>query len=368
MTSLNSDIGYGTLNPQSATRKEFISFTGITQNADGTAQLTGVTRGLSFLSPYTASTTLRQSHAGQTIFILSDSPQLFDEYTKRRTNEWITGQWGFGVAATSSDECAQSFEYCTKNYIDALGVQGAATSSETNMGIVQLASSLQMGSSTASSTQGRPLVLLSRYSTTSPTSVGCAGGSNRGPCVVASYFQSLSNSWLSQTINYTLGFLTTTNATNTNATTTNQWFPTITGHLLKTSATGLVTAASTSTDYQAQRLVAINRTDVNPVAGAYATSTETLVIPTGLITASSTIEVKGAGSCAEGNCVVYLKLADGTTIASMGVSGPASGRTWGFSFDMLVNMTSGGVTAQQFAGFAQSVEEGTVSGIRAGTS
>ena len=62
MTSLTSDIGYGTVDPQSSTRKEFVSFTGISQNSDGTATLTGVTRGLAFLYPFTASTTLRQAH------------------------------------------------------------------------------------------------------------------------------------------------------------------------------------------------------------------------------------------------------------------------------------------------------------------
>lgn len=95
MTSLASDIGYATLDPQSSTRKEFISFTGITQNGDGSATLTGVSRGLGFQSPFTASSTLRKSHPGQSIFILSDSPQLFNEYAIKRNNETITGQWTF---------------------------------------------------------------------------------------------------------------------------------------------------------------------------------------------------------------------------------------------------------------------------------
>lgn len=95
MTSLATDIGYATIDPQSSTRKEFVSFTGITQNADGSATLSGVSRGLGFQSPFTASSTLRKSHPGQSIFILSDSPQLFSEYARRRSNETITGQWTF---------------------------------------------------------------------------------------------------------------------------------------------------------------------------------------------------------------------------------------------------------------------------------
>lgn len=97
MTTLASDIGYATIDPQSSTRKEFVSFTGITQNADGSATLSGVTRGLGFQSPFTAVTTLRKSHPGQSIFILSDSPQLFNEYARIRSNETITGQWTFST-------------------------------------------------------------------------------------------------------------------------------------------------------------------------------------------------------------------------------------------------------------------------------
>lgn len=92
MAYLNTDVGYGTLDPQQPTRSEFISFTGITQNSDGTALLTGVTRGLSRSYPYTASsTTFSQAHSGQSIFILSDAPGLFNEYLTKRGAETVTG-------------------------------------------------------------------------------------------------------------------------------------------------------------------------------------------------------------------------------------------------------------------------------------
>ena len=97
MSTIGSDIAYATIDPQSSTRKEFISFTGVTQNSDGSATLTGVSRGLAFQTPFTASTTLRKSHPGQSILILSDSPQLFNEYARRRANETITGQWTFDI-------------------------------------------------------------------------------------------------------------------------------------------------------------------------------------------------------------------------------------------------------------------------------
>ncbi|MES2060211.1 MAG: hypothetical protein V4438_04240 [Patescibacteria group bacterium] len=128
--SLNTSIGYGTLDPQNPTRSEFISFTGVTQNTDGTAILTGVTRGLSDIFPYTASTTLRLSHSGQSIFILSDSPQHFSEYAVKQNAQLISGQWTasstaplaydnlwYATAASSTNPQIQSVAYTYNNYV-----------------------------------------------------------------------------------------------------------------------------------------------------------------------------------------------------------------------------------------------------------
>lgn len=94
MAYLASSIEYATLEPQS-NNKEFISFTGITQNSDGSATLTGITRGLSFSYPFTASSTLQLTHSGQTILILSNSPQFYTQFARKANNETITGTWTF---------------------------------------------------------------------------------------------------------------------------------------------------------------------------------------------------------------------------------------------------------------------------------
>lgn len=99
MAMLNTDIAYGTIAPQS-TQSELVSFTGITQNADGSATLTGVSRGLSRSYPYTASSTFRMAHAGQSIFILSDAPGLFNEYVTKRNDETISGAKTFTATST----------------------------------------------------------------------------------------------------------------------------------------------------------------------------------------------------------------------------------------------------------------------------
>ena len=113
MSYIGSTIGYGTLDPQT-TKSEFISFTGITQNSDGTADLTGVSRGLTrtpAASSCTASTTLASFHPGQSIFILSDNPCLFSEYAVKRNNETITGEWSVTYPTASSSIASQGFVY-----------------------------------------------------------------------------------------------------------------------------------------------------------------------------------------------------------------------------------------------------------------
>lgn len=90
MSYLNSAKEYMTLDPQT-TNSEFISFTGITQNSDGTATLTGVTRGLSRSYPYTASSTFQLTHSGQSIAILSNSPQIYNDIYSYINNATYAG-------------------------------------------------------------------------------------------------------------------------------------------------------------------------------------------------------------------------------------------------------------------------------------
>ena len=73
MELMNSTVAYATIAPFGE-RSEFISFTTITQNDDGTATLTGVTRGLRRGYPYTSDSSFMLAHNGNSKFILSDQP------------------------------------------------------------------------------------------------------------------------------------------------------------------------------------------------------------------------------------------------------------------------------------------------------
>ena len=118
MTTMGTSIAYGTISPGTV-NSEFISFTGITQNANGTATLTGVTRGLDKQSPYTTSSSFKRPHSGQAQFILSDSPNLWDSLAIKQNDETISGQYTFTAQPISTAGLPTgSTDLATKQYVD----------------------------------------------------------------------------------------------------------------------------------------------------------------------------------------------------------------------------------------------------------
>lgn len=169
------DLGCGTIEPGNATRQEFVSFTGVTQNADSTATLTGISRGLSPVSPYTASTTQQRSHSGASQFVISNSPPCFYEaYANVKNDTGVTGLYNFSVSpivgtATSSKQAA------SREYADSLSITGAPTSTESVMGVSVLSSrdDFVNTSNIASTSNGKPKVLSAGNATSTPkTSAG----------------------------------------------------------------------------------------------------------------------------------------------------------------------------------------------------
>jgi len=92
---VSADLGttnYGTLEPGTS-REEIISFTGITSTT-----LTGVTRGLDFASPYTTIAGNKKAHAGGTVFVLTNNPQVYQDFASVSNDEVVTGDWTFPAA------------------------------------------------------------------------------------------------------------------------------------------------------------------------------------------------------------------------------------------------------------------------------
>lgn len=140
-------LGFMTLDPNTS-REENISFTGITQNGDGTATLTGVTRGLKNKAPYDADTTLRKSHSGSSVAVVSNSAPFYNKMTGKDNDETVTGDWTFagGVTFTNTEipifnsnpTITDDKHIATKKYVDDVAIAGAAKATEAVYGISKL--------------------------------------------------------------------------------------------------------------------------------------------------------------------------------------------------------------------------------------
>lgn len=124
-------VGYGTLEP-STNRVESFSFTGITDNGDGTSTLTGVTRGLRFVAPYDEVTANKKSHASGTVFIISNTPAFYDNLLNKNNDETITQTHtytnpNFPRIDDDTTDPTDDEQLATKGYVDRTAFGGAFT-------------------------------------------------------------------------------------------------------------------------------------------------------------------------------------------------------------------------------------------------
>lgn len=135
-------IGFGTIEPGNGTNEEQISFSGITQNSNGTATLTGV-KSVTFVSPYTQTSGLLKTHAGSTTFVISNTAGFYDKLTSKTDDETITGTWTFTdpnyprIDTTTPGPTANA-QFATKKYVDDTAIAGAPKATEAVYGITRL--------------------------------------------------------------------------------------------------------------------------------------------------------------------------------------------------------------------------------------
>lgn len=125
---VTADLGsfaYGTLEPGNGAQEEPILFTGVTQNANGTATLTGVSS-IGFKQPYNLTAGLTKTHAGNSKFILSNDAAFYNNLVL---------------------------------YLNSIAGAGAANASTAVKGIVQAATSSQINSGTATGSTGAVLAV-----------------------------------------------------------------------------------------------------------------------------------------------------------------------------------------------------------------
>lgn len=156
-------IGYGTIEPNSSSGEEQISFSGITQNANGTATLTGVKTVLT-VSPYTETAGLAKQHAGGVIMVISNTAGFYNKLTGKENAEVITGAWQFPnnastpILGTSYVAPTIAWQVASKGYVDSVAVAGAPNADTTTKGIVEIATGAELAAGTNTGGTGATVV------------------------------------------------------------------------------------------------------------------------------------------------------------------------------------------------------------------
>ena len=169
---------YVTIEPGNRTRQEVVSCTTVVQNAAGTATLSGCTRGLSPITPYTASSTLQFAHAGGTSVIFSDPPNVFNEFYALGNIATSTNYLVFSSTTPPHYDMSPTFAnfasttLADKRYVDSVVSAGASDADESTKGLVELATGAESASSTITGGTSARLVPSNTYATSSPYTTG----------------------------------------------------------------------------------------------------------------------------------------------------------------------------------------------------
>lgn len=130
-------LGFITCEPDT-TNQEFLTFTGVTANANNTYTLTGVKTALA-KSPYTQTSGAVRAHVGGSKVVISDSPSFWDTFVNKNNDSTILGKITltstqkmiYDVAPTITDDK----EVATKEYVDGVAIAGAPDASTSTKGI-----------------------------------------------------------------------------------------------------------------------------------------------------------------------------------------------------------------------------------------
>ncbi len=196
--------GFGTIEPGNGSQQEQISFTGLTNNSNGTVTLTGV-KSVTFLYPYTETSGLLKSHPGSATFVISNTSGFYNQLMSPMNNATITALYIFSsttpprydnVGAQSTGTfIATTSEFASISYVNAVSFSGTTNASEGVKGISQFATQAQMAASTNLGSSAAGLVLQSQYATSSPGSAGFWAVITRSTAKIAQAFLDLTEAF-----------------------------------------------------------------------------------------------------------------------------------------------------------------------------
>lgn len=257
----------------------------------------------------------------------------------------------------------------TLDYVDFIGSSGCSNATESVRGCGELATGAEAASSTSAGSTGARLILPASIATDTPAQSSVSASK----VVVSDLSGYIKQGWLNLTQHFSFSSIFATNASTTNATSTNlsvtsgytyfrnvlNLWPSSQGsanQFLKNDGSGNLSWSNPT----AARYTLSTTTSLT-VSSSFATSTGTLTIPAGTLTASSTIEISGNFTCdntanADNSCTIHLRTSSGSTLASFGFSGP-NATTFSVFFSGIVVM-DGSVSAQNVIGHA--INRGTL--------
>ena len=143
MSGTFGTIGFGTIEPGNGSSEEQISFTGLTNNSNGTVTLTGV-KSVGFTAPYTATSGLAKTHPGSTTFVISNTAGFYDHLTSKNDDETIAGIYTFTNPNVPRLDTAHTYAggeeeyFATKRYVDGVAIAGAPDAATTTKGVTKL--------------------------------------------------------------------------------------------------------------------------------------------------------------------------------------------------------------------------------------
>lgn len=118
--------GYGTLEPNNRDQEEQISFTGLTQNSNGTATLTGV-KSVAFGTPFTETSGLAKSHAGGVVFIISNTSGFENTYVNKDNDSTVTGTVSFATVPNAASDPVGGDDLARRSWVLSVVNGGAVT-------------------------------------------------------------------------------------------------------------------------------------------------------------------------------------------------------------------------------------------------
>lgn len=156
--------GFGTLDPGNGTLEEQISFTGLTNNTNGTVTLNGVSS-VTFVYPYTETSGLAKTHAGATPFVISNTAGFYNKVVSKDDDATVTAKITFpnddisnaGIATDTDTAVATAF--VTFGQLSRQAISGASNAAPTVKGIVQLPTQAQVDAKTTAGSTGALLAL-----------------------------------------------------------------------------------------------------------------------------------------------------------------------------------------------------------------